>query len=88
MTPPAMQYDLLAAKYAGCQQGRIPLPASAQELWAHHKYSVMARDPAAYRNLGPRIARTRRGADISDLAEELVRFLRPGTRLRRTFVAV
>jgi hypothetical protein len=76
VTPPAMQYDLLATKYAGRDQGRIPLPASAQELWAHHKYSVMARDPAAYRTLGPRIARMRRGADLSALAEELVRLLR------------
>lgn len=76
VTPPAMQYDLLAAKYAGRDQGRIPLPSSAQELWAHHKYSVMARDPAAYRRLGPRIARMRRGADMTALAEELVHFLR------------
>jgi uncharacterized protein YbgA (DUF1722 family) len=42
----------------------------------------MARDPAAYRSLGRRVARMRRG-ELSELAEELVLLLRrspPGPR--------
>jgi hypothetical protein len=45
VTEPADQITLLRAKYVGKEKGRIPLPRSAQELWTHHKYSVMARSP-------------------------------------------
>jgi hypothetical protein len=83
VTPPAAQYQLLRSKYRGKASGRIPLPGSAQQLWAHHKYSVMARDPAAYRALGPRVARLRRDADISALAAELVTVLRRDPRRGR-----
>lgn len=76
VTPPAMQYELLENKYVGRDQGRIPLPESAQELWAQHKYSVMARDPAAYHTMGRQIAGMRRGSDVSAVAEELVHLLR------------
>lgn len=76
VTPPAMQFVLLAAKYERREAGRIPLPRSAQALWAHHKYSVMARDPFLYREIGRRVARLRRGAAMDALAEELVLILR------------
>src|SRR5688500_4518201 len=56
VTPVAGQFELLAAKYRGRESGRIPLPRSPQQLWAHHKYSVMARDPAEYRRIGRRVA--------------------------------
>lgn len=76
VTPPAMQYALLESKYVDRPPGRIPLPHSAQELWAHHKYSVMARDPTTYRAMGRRMARMHPNADLSRLAEELVQILR------------
>lgn len=76
ITSPDDQYELLAAKYKPDEHGRIPLPRNAQELWAHHKYSVMARDPAAYRALGRAIARMRRGSSRAPLAQELVLLLR------------
>ncbi|MEM7231537.1 MAG: DUF1722 domain-containing protein [Planctomycetota bacterium] len=38
--------------------GRIPVPRNSQELWAQHKYSVMARDPNVYREIGRRLANT------------------------------
>lgn len=82
VTEPVDQISLLRAKYVSKEQGRIPLPRSAQELWAHHKYSVMARSPEAYRSIGRVVARMRRGADISKLAADLVLILRatPGER--------
>lgn len=76
VTPVAAQYRLLTSKYVGREEGRIRLPRSAQELWAHHKYSVLARDPAAYQGIGRRVARMRRGAPLDGLAEELVLVLR------------
>jgi len=69
VTRPADQIPLLKAKYVRKLPGRIPLPRNAQELWASHKYSVMARDPGLYRSIGRRVARLRAGADISALAD-------------------
>lgn len=57
--PPARQFELLAAKYEGKEGGRIPLPRNATELWAQHKYSVLARDPEIYREIGRRLASDR-----------------------------
>ena len=37
VTEPAEQVALLRGKYVGKEKGRIPLPRSPQELWAHHK---------------------------------------------------
>jgi hypothetical protein len=76
VTPAAAQYELLRVKYEGREAGRIPLPRSAQELWAHHKYSVLARGQTRYRNLGRRVARMRRGGGLTPLAEELIAILR------------
>jgi hypothetical protein len=73
---PIAQYAILAAKYRDRDGGRIPLPRTAQELWAHHKYSMMARDPERYGRLGRRVAAMRRGADLAPLADELSAALR------------
>ena len=72
---PAAQFGLLARKYARERQGRIPLPKSAQELWAQHKYSVLARSQSAYRDLGVRVSALPRG-EVDELAVELVGWLR------------
>ena len=74
--PPARQFAILEGKYAGGAGGRIPLPRQAQELWAQHKYSALARDPHRYRETGRRVARMRRGAPLHDLALELTLMLR------------
>jgi hypothetical protein len=76
VTPPSGQYDLLGTKYVSRGAGRIPLPRSAQELWAHHKYSAMARDVSLCRELGRRVARMRRGVASAMVAEDLVLLLR------------
>lgn len=73
---PADQLELLRRKYAGREAGRIPLPRSNQELWAAHKYSVLARDQAAYRAIGRSVSHLRRGSSLDSLALELVGLLR------------
>lgn len=85
VTPPNDQYERLRIKYADRPRGRIDLPRNPGELWAQHKYSLLARDPESYRVLGRRVARLRRGADLGRLAEELALTLRvkptPGSRV-------
>ena len=77
LDPPSEQFAILARKYAAKNtQGRIPLPRTAHELWAHHKYSVLARNQAAYRNLGRRVAALRGRDGFHELASELVAWLR------------
>lgn len=73
---PAVQFSLLAGKYKNNEQGRIPLPKNAQQLWAQHKYSVMARDLAEYKRLGRWVASQGTGSAISDIYPELVALLR------------
>lgn len=71
---PHRQYLILKGKYAGREGGRVPLPRNAQELWSHHKYSVLARDQQAYRQIG-RLVSTG-NCDFADLALRLVLLLR------------
>jgi hypothetical protein len=76
VTSPGAQFELLRSKYVGKSAGRIPLPRTVQELWAHHKYSVMARDPAAYRSIGRRVSRLGTATDLSPLTDEIVEIMR------------
>ena len=73
---PGRQFALLAEKYRGRESGRIPLPRSTHELWAQHKYSLLARDQVAYRELGRRVSRLRRREGFDDIALELTLWLR------------
>lgn len=75
--PPGAQFRLLADKYAlDNRSGRIPLPRNSQELWAQHKYSLMAHDPAGYKAIGPEVAHGRYRDDFDGLAQRLVASLR------------
>lgn len=75
--PPAAQFSLLAAKYEAARQaGRIALPRTSHELWAQHKYSVLAREQTAYRELGRRVSALRGKEGFAELALELVGWLR------------
>lgn len=76
VTEPWEQFQRLAEKYRDKPQGRIPLPRNAQELWAQHKYSVMARDPQAYRRFGRLVAKLHKRECAASLAEELTLYLR------------
>ncbi len=73
---PAMQFARLKEKYADGRQGRLPLPRNCQELWAQHKYSVMARSQQLYRSLGPVVAKMSAPQELDQLAEQLVLALR------------
>lgn len=67
---------ILADKYRTLEPGRIPLPKNAQQLWAQHKYSVMARDISTYQSMG-RWVTSRAGAKAIDaVALELNTLLR------------
>jgi hypothetical protein len=73
---PVTQFSILAEKYINKDPGRIPLPRNVQQLWAQHKYSVMARDNAEYKRIGRLVASRKTGNGISDLYPELVSLLR------------
>lgn len=76
VTEPFEQISLLKSKYINKPSGRIPLPTSVQELWAQHKYSVMARDYNEYRSIGKRVAVTKSSTSLSSLAKDLVLLIR------------
>ena len=74
--PPGAQFAILQDKYLNREPGRIPLPQTAQQLWAQHKYSALARDPGYYRSAGQLLARSGDNLPIDQLALELVGLLR------------
>jgi hypothetical protein len=74
--PPVTQLSILAEKYKEKEQGRIPLPKNVQQLWAQHKYSVMARNAVEYKRIGRRVSSQKTASRISDLYPELVLLLR------------
>lgn len=74
--PPVAQLDILAGKYKSKEKGRIPLPQNVSQLWAQHKYSVMARDNSEYKRIGRWVASQKSGKGIADLYPELVSLLR------------
>jgi hypothetical protein len=71
---PVHQYEILQQKYADRNQGRIPLPRTIYDLWANHKYSVMARDYNAYKNYGRLVAAQK--IDFRRLSNELTPWAR------------
>jgi len=82
---PEDQFKLLESKYKDKESGRMPLPKTTQELWAQHKYSVLARDPETYKAIGKRVSTLKQKKDFSDLSLELTEILRQpvkGNRLR------
>jgi len=86
MDQPAEQYRLLQAKYVEKKQGRISLPRNIQGLWASHKYSVMARDPATYKKIGQLVASGEISFDT--LSEKLVLLMRTSPPLGRLANAI
>jgi hypothetical protein len=73
---PGWQLTLLGQKYRHRALGRIPLPRTLQQLWAQHKYSVLARAPEYYHSMGTFVAARDRGTSLEQLARELVEILR------------
>jgi Pyrimidine dimer DNA glycosylase/Protein of unknown function (DUF1722) len=73
---PGRQFTMLHTKYRNRALGRIPLPRTLQQLWAQHKYSVLARDPEYYHSIGTLVATQNSGTSFEQLARELVEVLR------------
>ena len=71
---PHVQFELLREKYKSKEKGRIPLPNNEQELWSHHKYSVLARDQGTYKEIGRRVSSHE--VSFERLANELIKILR------------
>ena len=71
---PHIQIKLLKEKYIDKEKGRIPLPRNTHELWSHHKYSVLARDPNKYKEIGQNVSG--KTTDFEKLSIELVALLR------------
>ncbi|MCX6583142.1 MAG: DUF1722 domain-containing protein [Candidatus Aminicenantes bacterium] len=69
------QFDILRGKYSDREQGRIPLPVNCQQLWAQHKYSVMARDPGYYKIVGPLVSANDNKELFTRLAVEFIELL-------------
>lgn len=75
--PPRQQFKLLRGKYAADgRSGRIPLPANSQQLWAQHKYSIMACNPKLYTDIGSEVSHGRYCDDMDALALLLTEQLR------------
>lgn len=83
---PSEQYRLLRDKYVGKKQGRIPLPRNIQELWAAHKYSVMARSPIISKEIGHAVACGK--ISFSELSAKLVSLMRTPPPQGRLFNAL
>ncbi|MBF0450447.1 MAG: DUF1722 domain-containing protein [Candidatus Magnetomorum sp.] len=73
---PYQQFQILSEKYKNKDQGRIPLPQNARELWQHHKYSVLARDVNLYKQLGRTVSSMKPFDDFSELAKTIVELLK------------
>ena len=73
---PAQQFEILEAKYINKEQGRIPLPKNAQELWSQHKYSVLARNVNLYKKIGKEVSNMSPTRDYSLLSKRLTELLR------------
>ena len=76
ISPPGDQFTILGEKYKERPQGRIPLPRKTGELWAQHKYSVMARSPGIYKIIGKEVSKIRKKEGFGELALRLVEILR------------
>ena len=73
---PGQQISILKNKYKYLEPGRIPLPKNAQDFWAQHKYSVMARDIAAYKNIGKWVTSKSGAKELHKVAIEITTILR------------
>ncbi len=73
---PGAQFAILRHRYRDKEGGRIPLPETTQQLWAQHRYSVLARDPDFVRQTERRLAHDAKALHFGTLAAELVTRLR------------
>jgi hypothetical protein len=80
---PAKQFEILKVKYKNKENGRIPFPKNVFELWAQHKYSVMARDYNLYKQIGKKL-----NLDMNKLSLKLVKILRMAPPVKSLYNSV
>ncbi len=73
---PGAQFAILRHRYRDKEGGRIPLPETTPQLWAQHRYSVLARDPDFVQQIEQQLAHGARALNFGALAAELVTRLR------------
>jgi hypothetical protein len=73
---PFRQFQILGSKYQNKERGRIPLPKNAQQLWSHHKYSVLARDVNLYKKFGRDVSGMKTHHNFSESAKVVTELLR------------
>jgi len=73
---PFRQFQILKDKYQIKEQGRIPLPKNAQQLWSQHKYSILARNNKSYLEIGKNVSVMKPHDDFSELSKILTEMLR------------
>ncbi|PIE57390.1 MAG: hypothetical protein CSA33_08955 [Desulfobulbus propionicus] len=73
---PGAQFAILAEKYKAKEKGRIVLPNTPQEIWSHHKYSILARDHGMYKEIGRRVSTMKPNDNFSELAQLLTETIR------------
>jgi len=73
---PYLQFQIIKSKYKSKEQGRIPLPKNAEQLWGQHKYSLLSRDGETYKDLGSIVSNIKSHQEFSELAEIITEWLR------------
>jgi hypothetical protein len=73
---PGAQFAILRHRYRDKEAGRIPLPETTPQLWAQHRYSVLARDPDFAQQIEQQLAHGAKALRFGTLAAELVTRLR------------
>lgn len=73
---PYQQLQILFSKYQKKEQGRIPLPKTAQQFWSQHKYSVLARDVTLYKSVGKEVSNMLPHQEFSALVQKITDLLR------------
>ena len=73
---PGAQFAILRHRYRDKEAGRIPLPETHQQLWAQHRYSILARDPDFAQQVEQQLRDGGKALRFGALAAELVTRLR------------
>jgi hypothetical protein len=73
---PAQQFKVISEMRIHADTARLPIPKNAQQVWAQHKYSIMARNNNLYREMGQKVAGLKTELEFADLLDELTYILR------------
>ncbi len=73
---PFKQFEMLKSRYKNRNLARVLVPKNAQQLWANHKYSIMARDVNLYRAIGKSVASNNDMKNFKNLSKVFIEKLR------------